>query len=402
MSMPPLGPLDGIRVIDLTRVLAGPFATMLLGDAGADVIKVESPDGDETRRWGPPFAGGESAYNLSVNRHKRSLAIDLNQAAGREVLLRLLAGSDVLVENFKTGTMERWGLGYEDRLRDLNPRLVYASISGFGRTGPYAHLPGYDVVVEAMGGLMSVTGEPGGEPMKVGVAIIDVVTGCLAAFAIAAALYERSLTGAGQAVHLSLLEAAVASLVNQAGYYLVSGQVPPRYGNAHPTIVPYQVFNASDGPMMVAVGTDAQFRKFCGVLDRPEWAEDERFATNPGRVANRGRLVEDIAAILRSRPQAEWIERMIQEGVPVAPVNTLDKVFADPQVLHRLMRQTVAHPTAGSVDLPGPPVKFPATGGAIRRPPPLLGQHTREIVAEAGYAPAEIERLLAAGVIRGT
>ncbi len=393
------GPLAGVRILDLTRVLAGPFGTMLLGDAGAEIVKVEPLTGDQTRTWGPPFVGGEAAYYLSVNRNKRSLALNLADPRGQEVLRRLAREADALVENFKLGTMERWGLGYANCLRPLNPRLVYLSISGFGRQGPYAERPGYDVILEAFGGLMSITGEPDGEPMKVGVAIIDVLTGALAAYAVAAALLERERTGKGQEIDLSLLDAQVAALANQAGSYLASGEVPKRYGNSHPSIVPYQVFRARDRRIMVAVGNDRQFRTLCEELGRPELAEDARFSTNPKRVEHREELVPELEAAFRERSAEEWEEDLNPLGVPVAPINSLDRALTHPQVLFRELVRTVSHPTAGEIRIPGPPVRFP--GGRKQRvhSPPLLGEHTWEILRSAGYRDEEIRALVDAKVV---
>ncbi len=393
------GALSGIRVVDLSRVLAGPYCTMMLGDAGADVIKVEAPAGDETRRWSPPAVAGQAAYYLSCNRNKRSIAVDLSRPEGQEVVRRLIAGADVVVENFKHGTMERWGLGYEEALRPLNPGLIYCSISGFGRTGPYKDLPGYDFVVQAMGGLMSITGEEGGEPVKVGVAVSDLTTGMMAAMAISMALYRRSVTGEGQRVDLSLLETQVAWLANQAYNYLVGGMIPRSRGNSHPNIVPYQALRAADRPFVVAAGNDRQYAALCRVLGAPELIDDQRFATNTARVTNRAELIPLLEERLRTRPAAEWIARLWEAGVPAGPINDVAEVFQDPQVLHRQMLTEIDHPTAGRLPQVGLPVKFGGTPGAIRRHPPLLSEHAEEILREVSYSSEEIDCLFAQGVV---
>lgn len=394
------GPLDGVRVLDLSRVLAGPYCAMMLGDAGADVVKVEPPGGDDTRAWGPPHAGGEAAYYLSCNRNKRSIAVHLGRPEGQALLLRLARTADVLIENFRLGTMERWGLGYEAALQALNPRLVYCNISGFGRTGPYADLPGYDFVIQAMGGLMSITGEKDGPPQKVGVAVSDLTTGMMAAYGIMAALFARERTGVGQRVDLSLLETQVAWLANVAANFLTTGATPGRYGNAHPNIVPYQALQARDAPLVVAVGNDQQFRRFCDALSWPELSADPRFATNEQRVINRDPLLALLEPVLAARPAAEWVALLREHGVPCGPVNTVAEVFGDPQVLNRQMLVELPHPTAGTLRLPGIPVKFGATPGAIRRHPPLLGEQSREILQELGYGPAEIGHLIESGIVR--
>ena len=404
------GALGHLRVLDLSRVLAGPWAGQVLADLGAEVVKVERPgSGDDTRGWGPPFLRdpegretSESAYFLGANRGKKSVTIDLSRPEGQELVRRLAARSDVLLENFKVGTLSRLGLGYQD-LCGPNPRLVYCSISGFGQTGPYRDRPGYDFMIQGMGGLMSLTGEPdgapGGGPMKVGVAIADVLTGMYAATAVLAALAQRERTGRGQHLDLALLDVQVAMLANQATSYLVTGEPPGRLGNAHPSIVPYQVFRTARGHLVLAVGNDGQFARFCEVAGRPELAGDERFATNAGRVRHRAALVPLVEAILLERPAAEWIEALERAGVPCGPINDLAQVFADPQVRHRGMRLELSHPLAGSVPLVASPIRLSGAPAPEPASPPLLGQHTDEVLRGLGLGDGEIASLREKGVI---
>ncbi len=374
------GPLAGIKVLDLTRVLAGPYCTMFLGDLGAEVVKIEQPEvGDDTRAWGPPFVGGESAYFLCINRNKKSVTLDLksNQAVG--LLRRLAEGADVLVENFRPGTMERLGLG-ERELRAVNPRLIYASLSGFGADGPMKDWPGYDLIIQAWGGLMSVTGMPDGEPTKVGVAIVDIVAGLMLGKAILAALFARERTGVGQKLETSLLEAEVACLINAGSNYLVGGVVPGRWGNAHPNIVPYQSFKSRDSYLVIGVAGEAIWRRFCQAIGMAGLADDPRFARNPQRVEHRGELIDILTEIFLQRDTAAWMTLLIGAGVPCAPVQTIDQVFLAPQVIAREMVVQVPHPTAGTIRMAGLPVKFSGTPASIRLAPPLLGQHTAEVL----------------------
>ncbi|HEY8418099.1 MAG TPA: CoA transferase [Limnochordales bacterium] len=398
----PLASLAGVRVLDMSRVLAGPFATQILADLGADVIKIEDPSrGDETRQWGPPFAGTESAYFLSVNRGKRSVAVNLKTEQGRRIVRELAAKSDVLIENLKPGDMARYGLDY-DSLAAVNPRLVYCSISGFGQSGPMSHLPGYDFAVQGMCGIMSVTGEPDGVPMKVGVAWVDILCGLYATIGIQAALRAREQTGRGQYLDVSLWDAAVAAMANLAQAYLVSGREPKRLGNAHAQIVPYQLFPTADGYIILAVGNDAQFERFCHVIGRPELAADERFATNPARVRNRGELIPILEAVLRERTTDEWLKPLADAKVPAAPVWGLQQVFESDLARHRGMRWPVEHSTAGRVELVGSPLQHMSlTPARPAGPPPTLGQHTEEVLVQLlGYTPDDVRRLVSEGVVR--
>jgi glutaryl-CoA transferase len=373
------GPLEGVRVLDLTRVVAGPYCAMFLGDLGADVVKVEQPGtGDDTRGWGPPFAGGESAYYLCINRNKRSLTLDFKSKRAVELLRQLVKVSDVVIENFRPGTMERLGMAEAD-LRKLNPRLIYASLTGFGADGPMSDWPGYDLIVQAWGGLMSITGTPDGEPVKVGVAIIDLVAGLMLGKAITAALFAREKIGVGQRIDTSLLEAEVASLINVGSNYLVGGKIPARWGNAHPNIVPYQNFKTADGYLVIGVASEVIWKRFCQALGRDDLS-DERFANNSKRVENRAELVALLSDIFMQRGNEAWFKLLTAAEVPCAPVQTVDQVFQAPQVLHRDMLMEVEHPTAGNVRMAGIPVKFSVTPASVRRPPPLLGEHNGEIL----------------------
>jgi formyl-CoA transferase len=406
-----MGPLHDVFVLDLSRILAGPWATQVLADLGATVVKVERPgEGDDTRRWGPPWledgAGApsaESAYYLGANRGKQSVAIDFTQAHGADLVRTLARRAHVLVENFKVGGLARYGLDWPS-LRAINPRLVYCSITGYGQTGPYAQRAGYDAAIQAEGGLMSITGEPdgapGGGPQKVGVAVADLMTGMYAVAGILAALRHADATGEGQQIDLALLDTQVGWLANQAMNFLVGGVAPGRQGTAHPNIVPYQVMPAADGHFMLAVGNDAQFRRCCAVLGHPEWADDPRFATNAARVAHRAELVPLLAAELRRRPAREWLDALSRETVPCAPVNTLDEVFADPQVRARGMRVDLPHALGGSVPLVASPLKLSATPVEYTRAPPLLGADTRAVLREQlGLDEATIGTLATQGVI---
>jgi crotonobetainyl-CoA:carnitine CoA-transferase CaiB-like acyl-CoA transferase len=371
-------PLEGVRVLDLSRVLAGPYATMVLADLGADVVKVEHPErGDDTRHWGPPFAGGESAYFLSVNRNKRSIGVDLKDPEGLERVKHLAAGADVLIENMRRGALDKFGLAYEI-LKESNPCLVYCSVTGFG-PGEDMDRPGYDFLIQARAGIMGITGFPDGEPTKVGVAIADIVCGLYAATSILAALRRREATGEGARIEVPLFEATLSWLANRGQEYLVSGEDKGRMGNAHPTIVPYQTFDASDRPVALAVGNDTQFRRLCGALGREDLADDERYATNPQRVANREELIEILQQEFASRTADEWVERVRGVGVPIGPVNALADVFSDEHVLSSGILQTVEHPAARMLEMLSSPVLVDGERPPIRRPPPTLGQHTEEL-----------------------
>lgn len=388
------GPLSGVRVLDLTRVVAGPYCSMFLGDLGAEVVKVEQPGaGDDTRGWGPPFAGGESAYYLCINRNKQSLTLDLKSKRAVELMRDLVKAADVIIENFRPGTMERLGLG-EKELRELNPRLIYASLTGFGADGPMSDWPGYDLIVQAWGGLMSITGTPEGEPVKVGVAIIDLVAGLMLGKAVAAALFAREKIGVGQRIDTSLLEAEVASLINVGSNYLVGGKVPTRWGNAHPNIVPYQNFQTADGYLVIGVASEVIWKRFCEAVGQRDLINDPRFADNSKRVENRSELIAILSKTFLQRRNDAWFKSLTDAEVPCAPVQTIDQVFQAPQVLQRDMLIEVDHPTAGKVRMAGIPVKFSVTPASVRMPPPLLGEHNDAILRTwLGMSAASIDEL---------
>ena len=404
-------PLAGVRVLDLSRVLAGPWAGQMLADLGADVVKVERPGaGDDTRSWGPPWlkdqAGrdtSESAYYLCANRNKRSVTVDLAKPEGQAIVRSLALEADVLLENFKLGGLAQYRLDYASLAAD-HPRLVYCSITGFGQNGPYAPRAGYDFLIQGMGGLMSITGRSEGEegagPQKVGVALTDILTGLYATIAVQAALAERARSGLGQHIDLALLDVQIACLANQASNYLAGGVVPKRMGNAHPNIVPYQDFPTADGDMILAIGNDGQFAKFCAVAAHPEWAGDPRFATNPQRVANRSTLIPMLRQATVMRTTHDWIAALEAAGVPCGPINRLDEVFADPHVVSRGLKITMAHPLAGEVPLVANPIRLSASPVEYRAPPPPLGAHTGEVLAEwLGTGPEALEGLRSRGVV---
>ena len=394
------GALDGFLVLDFTRVLSVPYCTMQLADAGARVIKIEQPgSGDDTRAWGPPFLNGESAYFLSINRNKESLTLDLKRPEATPILDRLLARADVLVENFRPGTMARLGLSYE-QLAHRYPRLVYCSISGFGQTGPRAAEPGYDAVVQAEGGLMSITGDAEGPPFRLGVAISDIVSGMFAAQGVAFALLARERTGRGQLVDIGMLDATAALLTYQAGIYFATGSTPGRMGNRHPTIVPYETFAASDGEFVVAVGNDQQWRRFCEAIGLPGLGQDERYATNRERIRHYTTLRPLLAEKLRTRPRADWVETLKRTGVPCGAVRDVGEVLQDPQLAARDMIQQIEHAVAGAIRVTGVPVRLSGTPGAVRTPPPTLGQHTAAVLRDdAGLTESEIAALAASGAV---
>ncbi|WWD15977.1 hypothetical protein CI109_100401 [Kwoniella shandongensis] len=406
-------PLAGIRVVDLTRVLAGPLATMMLSDLGADIIKIESPKhGDDTRSWLPPSASmpeegcpredlpPESAYFLQANRNKRSLTLNLKSEKGKEVIRKLVKQADILVENYVPGKLQKFGLAYE-QLREVNPRLVYCSITGYGSTGPYAQSPGYDVVIEAEAGLMHITGEKGGKPVKVGVAVTDILTGHYAQSGILAALLKRGRTGRGSRVECSLFESQIASLANIGSNYLISGQEATRWGTSHPSIVPYQVFPTKNSFIMLSAGNDTQFAILCSpaVLGRPDWINDARFSKNHSRVENRAEMIRLIEEALSEQTTEEWCEKLTGKGLPFAPINNIAQTFAHPQAIAREVVEEVEHPRAGRIKLAAPAVSYDGSKPKLYRPPPYLGQHTDEVLAELGYGRSDIEKMRTDGVV---
>ena len=410
------GPLSHIKVLDLSRVLAGPWCGQQLADLGAEVIKVERPHdaagkggGDDTRTWGPPYlkdAQGrdttEAAYYLGANRGKQSITLDIASPAGQEIVKKLAAQSDVVLENYKVGQLKKYGLDYAG-LKAVNPNIIYCSITGFGQTGPYAQRPGYDYIIQGMGGLMSITGErddlPGGGPQKVGIAVADLMTGMYSTVAILAALAHREKTGEGQAIDMALLDVQVAMLANMNMNYLTSGTPPVRAGNAHQNLVPYQVFECADGHVIIAAGNDGQYQRLCAVGGQPELASDERFNVNPQRVRNRDALIPLLVAMVKKKTKRAWISELEAANVPCGPINTLKDTFENEQVIARKMRFDLPHSTAGSVPMVRNPIQYSVTQLEYHTPPPLLGQHTREVLGKLGYSEAQIEQLASQGIL---
>ena len=395
-------PLEGIRVLDLTRALAGPYCTLMLGDYGADVIKIEIPgSGDDTRTWGPPFVGEESAYFLSINRNKRSLTLNFKEVKAREIFLKLAKDADVVVENFTPGVMDRFGLGY-DALKAINPGIVVCSISGFGQTGPYRSRPAYDQIMQGLSGLMSITGEPDGEPQKVGIAVADIGAGMWAAFAIMTAIHNRSHEGEGQGqyIDISMMDAQVAWLTYQAANFFANGTPPKRLGAAHPNLVPYQAFMCQDNKYLnLAVGSERIWERFCEGMEMPEMLQNPDYKTNIERAQHRSTIVPFLQDIFIKQPVAYWVEKLQAVSVPCGPINDLADVFADPQIISRDMVQEIPHPTLGTVKQLGLPLKFSRTPGSLDRHPPLLGEHNEEVLKEIGFSAAEIEELKSQAVI---
>jgi formyl-CoA transferase/CoA:oxalate CoA-transferase len=393
--------LDGVRVLDLSRAMAGPYCTMMLGDFGADVLKIEPPSvGDESRAWGPPFLDGESYYFMSVNRNKRSMILNLKDADGVRIFAELAKSADIVVENFRPGTTDKLGVGYE-ALRSLNPRLIYCAISGFGRDGPYRDRPGYDIVAFAMSGIMSITGEADRPPVKMGVPVADIAGGMFAAYGILAALRARDLTGKGQVVDVSLLDGQISWLTYQAANYFGTGENPKKMGSAHTSIAPYQAFAAKDAPFIVAVGNDGLWRTFCRALGLEPLANDGRFATNELRVRHRQELANLLQATFQKQPVRHWLDVLDQAGIPAGPIYTVAEALSDPHVLHRQMVLDVPHTIGQKIRVLGVPIKLSATPGAVIRPPPRLGEHSQEVLHELQYSQAEIARLLSRGTIGG-